>query len=208
MEKETIRYNHANPLDGDERFMIIVWSLIALLFYAVDSETYILCLVLAAKNVYQLARKYWLKSKASHALILTDEYIQAPCRLVSKYTYPIAWNDIKAIIGTIEKKSKGPSENSLLLLKNRAKFLGEVTKWDIKKARKLSKKYFAAGLFEDDNFDSDDASAQNYEYFQNSILFDLSFIADKDGELIKKLEHYSHGPLYGFDESDRQPNND
>ena len=207
MEKEPIKYNHANPLDGDERFIIIVCSLVAWLYYSLNSPVYVLALVYGAINVYQLARKYWLKSKASHALILTDEYIQAPCGLVSKYTYPIAWQDIKAIIGTIEKKSKGPSEYSLLLLKNRTKVFGEITKWDIKKARKLSKKYFAAGLFEDDNFDSDDASAQNYEYFQNSILFDLSFIADKDGELIKKLEHYSHGPLYGFDESDRQPNN-
>ena len=120
---------------------------------------------------------------------------------MSKYTYPIAWKDIKAITGTIEKKSKAPSEYALLLLKNRTKILGEITTRDIKKARKLSKKYFVSGLFDDDNFDSEDASAQNYEHFQNSILFDLSFIEDNDDGLIQKLEDYTDGKVYGIKNS-------
>ena len=83
-----------------------------------------------------------------------------------------------------------PSEYVLLRLKNRTKILGEITKRDIKKAQKLSKKYMASGLSGDDDFDSNDATTPNYEQFQNSILIDLSFIADPDEHLIKKLESY------------------
>jgi len=204
MENEPIKYNHAKPLERIEWFVIILFSLLAWFFYLVDSPVFILLLAYAGKSVYELTRTYWLRSRASHALILSDDYIQAPCALVSKYSYPIAWEDIKAFAGTIEKKSKLPSEHLLLLLKNRTKNLGEITKIDIKKARKLSKKYSVSAMFDDDNFDCEDASARNYDYFQNSILFDLSFVTDTDGQLIKILEDYSGGKISGFDESDSQ----
>ena len=202
MENEPIIYNHAKPVERLEWFVIILFSLLAWYFYSVVSPAFIFCLVYAGKSVYDLIRRYWLRSRVSHALILTDDYIQAPCALVSNYTYPIAWEDIKAITGTIEKKSKISSEYALILLKNRTKNLGEITKRDIKKAQKLSKKYFVSGVLNNDNFDFEDASDRNYDYFQNSILFDLSFIADTDGQLIAKLKEYSGGKVSGFNESD------
>jgi len=190
MENEPIKYNHAKPLERLEWFLIILFSLLAWFYYLVDSPVFIFLLAYAGKSVYELVRRYWLRSRVSHGLILTDNYIQAPSALVSKYTYPIAWEDIRTFAGTIERKTNRPSEYVLLRLKNRTKVLGEITKRDIKKAQKLSKKYMVSGVSGDDDFESNDATTRNYEYLQNSILFDLSFIADPDEHLIKKLESY------------------
>lgn len=193
MKNEPIKYNHAKPLDRVKWFIIIVFGLLAWFYYLVGSPVFVFLLAYAAKSVYQLARTYWLRSRATHALVLTDEYIHAPCALVTKYTYPIAWEDIKTITGTTDKKSKITAEFSIVLLKDRVRILGEITKSDIKKAQRLSKKYYISALSDGDNFDTEDAAVRNCEHFKNSILFDLNFVSDPDGQLTQTLENFVNG---------------
>jgi len=195
--------NKPTKLSHSKSMHLLYWGISVLLgllawfYYSVDSPTYILVLVFVAGYVYQLARIYWYRTQNSHALTLHEDYIQAPSALVSKYVYPIAWQNIDAIIWT-KDKNKAPTEFLLILLNDRTKCLGEITDRDIKKARKRSKKLFVSGSFDDEDFKSEEARELNYHYLLNSVIFDLSFIAIEDDVPFEKIQQLSGGKLYGM----------
>ena len=175
----------------------VLLGLLSLFYYSVASPVFILCSVFAAGFGYQLARVIWHRTQTSHALILTDDYIQAPSELVSKYTYPIAWQNIEAIIWT-KDKNKRPTTFLLILLNDRTKRLGDITDKEIKRARKRSKNLYVSGSFDDEDFKSKEALELNYNYLLNSVIFDLSFIAIEDDAPLEKIKEFSGRELYGM----------
>ena len=195
-ETESTKLRHSKSMDLIYWGSSVLFGLLACFYHSVGSPVYLVCLIFAGVSAYQLVRIYWYRTQTSHALILTDEYIQTTCALVSKYTYPIAWQDIEAIIWTRDK-NKAYTTFLLILLNDRTKILGQVTVSGIKKARKRSKKLFVSGAFDDEDFKSDEAIELNYHYLLNSVIFDLSYIALEDGLSLEKMKQFSGGKLYG-----------
>ena len=202
MEAEPIKFHHFKGLDRLEWILAIVFCLVALFYYTVEGiAAFTICSLVAIRSFYKLGRTYLVRSRTPYALTLSDEYIHTQSALVSRYNFPIAWQDIKAIIETTDKKNN-PAEYAVLLLNEPTKILGEVLEGDIKKARKLSKSFFVSGLRDDTTLISEDDIELNYKYLLNSILYDLSSIDPKNGELLKKIEQYSGHKLYGVSYND------
>ena len=197
VENKPIKLSHSSSVVFVYFGGFVLLGLLSLFYYSVASPVFILCSVFTAGFGYQLARVVWHRTQTSHALILHDDYIQAPSELVSKYTYPIAWKDIKAIIWT-KDKNKRPTTFLLILLNDRTKRLGVITDKDIKKARKRSKKLYVFGSFDDEDFKSKEALELNYHYLLNSVIFDLSYIAIEDDLPFEKMKQFSGGKLYGM----------
>jgi len=197
VETEPTKLRHSKSMDLIYWGSSVLFGLLACFYHSVGSPVSLFCLIFAGRYAYQLVRIYWHRTQSSHALILTDEYIQTPCALVSKYTYPIAWQDIEAIIWT-KDKNKAPTTFLLILLNDRAKILGQVTDRDIKRSRRRSKKLFVSGSFDDDDFKSDKAIELNYHYLLNSVIFDLSYIPLEDDLPFDKMKKFSGGKLYGM----------
>ena len=196
VETEPTKLRHSKSMDLLYWGILVLFGLLASFYHSVGSPVYLYCLIFAGGYAYQLARIYWHRAQTSHALILTDEYIQTPCALVSKYTYPIAWQNIEAIIWTRDK-NKAYTTFLLILLNDRTKILGQLTDRDIKKARKRSKKLFVSGAFDDEDFKSDEAIKLNYHHLLNSVIFDLNYIPLEDDLPLKKMKQFSGGKLYG-----------
>jgi len=197
VETELVKLRHSKSMDSIYWGSSVLFGLLACFYHSVGSPVYLYCSIFAGGYAYQLARVYWHRTQTSHALMLTDEYIQASCALVSKYTYPIAWQDIEAIIWTRDK-NKAPTTFLLILLNDRTKILGQVTDRDIKRARKRSKKLFVYGAFDDEDFKSNEKIELNYNYLLNSVIFDLSYIELKEDLPLEKMKQFSGVKLYGM----------
>ena len=194
MENEQTKLRHSKVMELLDWGGCMLFGLLAVFYYNFGNMITVIFLALPAVFMAsRLMRLYKARFQNPYALILNEKYIHAPSELLSKYAYPIPWRDIKSVMGTIDK-NKREAKYLLLELHDRERTLGEVTKSQTRLARKLSKKYFIAQSYDDNqDFKSGEAIEKNYQYFLNSILLDFEYIADKEGQLLEKLEYYSNG---------------
>ena len=203
MEHEKTKFIHSKVMELLDWGGCMLFGLLAVIYYAFESMITVIFLALPAVFMAsRLMRLYKARFQNPYALILNRNYIHAPSELVSKYTYPIAWRDIKSVMGTIDKNKK-EAKYLLLELHDRERTLGKVTNYQTRRARKLSKKYFISKSYDDNpDIKSDETIEKNYQYFLNSILLDFEYIADEEGQLLEKLEYYSNGKFSTLRASD------
>ena len=171
MTNEQTKFLHSKVMELLDWGGCMLFGLLAVVYYAFGNMINVtflalLALVLASR----LIRLYLARFQNPYALILNENYIHAPSELVSKYTYPIAWRDIKSVMGTIDK-NKIEAKYLLLEFNDRERTLGEVTNHQSRRARKLSKKYFISKSYDDNqDFKSDESIEKNYQYFLNNRI--------------------------------------
>lgn len=199
MENEQTKFRHSKVMELLDWGGCMLFGLLAVFYYDFGNMITVIFLALPAMFMAsRLIRLYKARYQNPYALILNENYIHAPSELVSKYTYPIPWRDIKCVMGTIDK-NKREAKYLLLELNDRERTLGEVTNNQTRRARKLSKKYFVSKSY-DNNQDlkSDKAIEKNYQIFLNSILLDFEYIAFQERQLFEKMEYYSNGKFSTF----------